>query len=159
MGREDLKLRKMNNQDIPLVEKWLNKKHVRKWFGDPGEWLNEIYNREGQYDWINHYIIEYEDKPMGFCQYYDCSKTGEGYGWDNESEGTFGIDYLIGNEEFLGKGIGKQIVNKLTQMVIENENPTQIIADPLEGNSVSRKVLEYNDYFWDDLKGLYKFIR
>ncbi|KGK92023.1 hypothetical protein DP73_00175 [Desulfosporosinus sp. HMP52] len=33
-----------------------------------------------------------------------------------------------------------------------------IIADPLEGNRVSRKVLAYNNYFWDEVKGLYKLI-
>ncbi|MCO1603339.1 GNAT family N-acetyltransferase [Desulfosporosinus nitroreducens] len=156
MDSGDLNIRKVKNVDIPLFEEWLNKEHIRKWFGDLSEWLNEIYNREGQYYWINHYIIEYEDRPIGFCQYYDCGKTDEGYAWDNEPESTFGIDYLIGNEHFLGKGIGNQIVKKLTQMIIYKENPAQIIADPVKDNIASSKVLEYNSYFFDDYTGLYK---
>ncbi|MCB8815240.1 hypothetical protein [Desulfosporosinus shakirovi] len=49
MDSGDLNIRKMKNVGISLFEEWLNKEHIRKWFGDPSEWLNEIYNREGQY--------------------------------------------------------------------------------------------------------------
>ncbi|AFQ44274.1 hypothetical protein [Desulfosporosinus meridiei] len=38
-------LRKMNTQDIPLVEKWLNKEHVRKWFGIQGNGSTLISSR------------------------------------------------------------------------------------------------------------------
>lgn len=37
----------------------------------------------------------YEDTPIGFCQYYDCSQTPEGFEWDNEPQGTFAIDYTL----------------------------------------------------------------
>lgn len=156
IGAEQLVIRKVKDIDITLIENWLYKDHIQKWFGDPTEWLNEITNREGKYYWIIHYIIEYHGLPIGFCQYYDCSKAEKGYAWDDEPEGTFGIDYLIGNEQLLGKGIGTQIVSKLSQIVINNENPKQIIADPIKDNIVSSKVLECNGYVFDNLTELYK---
>lgn len=151
-----LNIRKLRDLDIPIIKEWLNKEYIRRWYGDSTEWLNEIINRNRKYYWINHYTIEYNDEPIGFCQYYDCNKTEKGYAWDNEPERTFGIDYLIGCEEFLGKGFGNQIVDKLIQIVVNKENPVQIIADPLEGNIASIKVLEKNCFYFDTLTGLYK---
>ncbi|WP_159065779.1 hypothetical protein [Gorillibacterium timonense] len=41
-------LRRLSSNDISLVEEWLNKPHIIKWFGDPQEWLNEIHNDQEQ---------------------------------------------------------------------------------------------------------------
>ncbi|MNI38595.1 Aminoglycoside N(6')-acetyltransferase type 1 [compost metagenome] len=154
----NVNLRKMSSHDILLVEEWLNKAHVKKWFGDPQEWLNEIHNCNGQYSWIIHHIVEYNQVPIGFCQYYDVSKTGGGYSWDNEPPGTYGIDYLIGDESLLGKGIGNRIIKELTRWVIENEKSLQLIADPIEENIASIRVLVNNGYKFDKVTGLYKLI-
>lgn len=151
-------IREMYELDIPLIQDWLNKEHIRKWFGDPQEWYNEICDCEGKFSWIVHFIVEYNDEPIGFCQYYDCSKTGKGYAWDNEPIGTFGIDYLIGNEQFLGRGLGNKIVKRLNEIVIDKETPTQIIADPIKENIASIKVLENNGFYYDKLTKLYKFL-
>ncbi|NOG44389.1 MAG: hypothetical protein HND50_04120 [Calditrichaeota bacterium] len=32
----------VNKTDIPLLEKWFNKPHIKKWFGETEEWLTEI---------------------------------------------------------------------------------------------------------------------
>lgn len=64
-----LNIRKMSDTDIPLIEEWLSKEHIRKRFGDPREWLHEIRHRNGKYDWIIHYMVEYDDVSIGFCQY------------------------------------------------------------------------------------------
>ncbi|MNE18636.1 Aminoglycoside N(6')-acetyltransferase type 1 [compost metagenome] len=149
-------LRKMRTEDIHLVEQWLNKDHIKKWFGDPQEWLEEINNFDGKYSWIVHYVVVYDEVPIGFCQYYDISRTGKGFAWDHEPIGTYGIDYLIGDERFLGKGFGSRIINKINEVVINNEGPVQLIADPIQENIASIRVLEKNGYIHDTETGLYK---
>ena len=66
---QQISLRTIYDRDIPAIECWLNREHVRKWFGEPQTWLEEINAKHG---WIHYYIVEYENIPIGFCQYYDC---------------------------------------------------------------------------------------
>ena len=49
-----LKLRLLNDNDIPLVERWLNEKHVKRWYEIPhlgvtiDDWMTEIKERNGK---------------------------------------------------------------------------------------------------------------
>ncbi len=149
-------LRQLNKDDFITIETWLNKGYIKKWYGDPEEWLEEIRNDSGRFDWLNHYMVLYKDIPMGFCQYYDCSQTPRGFEWDHEPQGTFSIDYLIGEEVFLKKGLGSTIVQQLCQLIISLENPVQIIADPVPENTDSIILLERNGFIFDSETGLYK---
>lgn len=155
-----LSLRAVEDEDISRLEKWLNQDYVIKWFEDPEDWLIEIKGRNDEFYWIKHFIIELDDRPIGFCQYYDCSKTEKGQLWDNEPEGTFGIDYMIGDPKLLGQGIGKQIVGLISQKTIRDKQPVQLIADPnLEDDKLnipSIRALESNGYHLDQKSILYK---
>lgn len=151
-----ISMRLVNKKDISIIEMWLNKEYIKKWYGDPKEWLAEIRNDGGGFDWLNHYIVMYEDTPIGFCQYYDCSKTPEGFEWDNEPQGTFAIDYLIGEETYLKKGLGTVIVQQLCQLISSLENPIQFVADPVPENTDSIKLLKRNGFILDLTTGLYK---
>jgi len=142
--------------DIKLVKAWLYKDHIQKWYGDPCEWLAELNDLSGRFGWITHCIIEYNFEPIGFCQYYDCSKTGSGYSWDHEPQGTFGIDYFIGEERYLGKGLGSSVVKIVGQQVIKTESVVQLIADPVPENIKSIRVLAKNGYVFCAATGLYK---
>jgi RimJ/RimL family protein N-acetyltransferase len=153
---EQLSIRGIVDTDIQMIKDWLYKDHIQKWYGDPCEWLEEIYDHEGRFDWITHCIIEYKAEPIGFCQYYDCSKTGKGYSWDNEPNGTFGIDYFIGEERYLGKKLGSCVVRLVGQQVIKTESLVQLIADPVPENIKSIRVLEKNGYVFCAATGLYK---
>jgi RimJ/RimL family protein N-acetyltransferase len=152
----ELSIRELNEADIPLLERWLQKEHVKKWYGDPGEWLDEIRDEKGAFSWIRHFIAEYGGLPIGFGQYYDCGRTGPGYAWENEPAGTFGIDYMIGEEEYLGTGLGKRMISMLVMLVKKRENTAEIIADPVPENTLSAIVLEKCGFKLDGKTGLYK---
>ena len=156
MEKEKVYIRKVKKADTPIIEVWLNKEYIKKWYGKPDEWLEEINNVKGEYNWINHYVVEYKNVLIGFCQYFDCSRTSKGFEWDNESIGTFGIDYFIGEERYLNKGLASIIIQKLKELIITTESPKQIIADPVAENIVSIKLLEKNGFILDELTGLYK---
>ncbi len=38
---EELRLKAFEDEHIPLLEKWLCREHVARWFGDPDAWLEE----------------------------------------------------------------------------------------------------------------------
>jgi len=156
MDKDRVNIREYGSCDISIVEVWLNKDYITKWFGEPKQWLDEIQNVSGEFGWINHFILEYDGTPFGFCQYYECSKTPKGFEWDNEPPGTFGIDFLIGEEDFLNKGLGSIIIRKLIDLIVKKENPVQILADPDKENAISIKLLEVNGFALDEATGLYK---
>jgi RimJ/RimL family protein N-acetyltransferase len=156
INKDNVFLRPANKEDFAQIEIWLNKDYIKKWYGEPEEWLVEIRNDSGEFGWLNHYIVMYGDVPIGFCQYYDCAKTPEGFEWDNEPQGSFSIDYLIGEEAYLKKGLGSVIVQQLCKLIRELETPVQIVADPVPENTDSTRLLERNGFVLDAKTGLYK---
>ena len=67
----------------------------------------------------------------------------EMYGDVAEQNHTYEIGYLIGEEEFLNRGIGKRIIQILEDRIIEIGGK-EIAADPAEENIISIKALLSN---------------
>lgn len=47
------------------------------------DWIEEVEKQDSAFRWIHHFIVEYENKPIGFCQYYAC-KTEMNFGEDTQ---------------------------------------------------------------------------
>src|SRR5207302_8394571 len=47
-----------------------------------------------------------------------------------ESDGTMGIDLFLGEERFLNRGIGTQVLQSFLQQMIEHHDPPYFIIDP-----------------------------
>lgn len=153
-------LRELTDEDISTVKNWIMQDYVSKWFGNVSDWEKELKGRNGEFSFINHFIVEEDGKPIGFCQYYNWNSTVEN---DEEYEpvGTYGIDYLIGSKELLGKGMGKEIVKIICDKIIKSEvNVTQLVADPTieveRKNIASIKTLEANGFHYDYKTETYK---
>jgi len=154
--REPLKLRMMAKADWPLMEKWLNQAFIKRWLTEPESWLKEIRNEGGAFSWIRHFMAGLSGETIGFAQYYECALTGDGQAWQNEAPGTFGIDYIIGREELIGRGLGKELVGCICDLLIIEEKPAFIIADPDPENAASIKSLIFNGFDLDPATSLYK---
>ena len=142
MTADTIKLRLLKNTDIPLVESWLNKAHIKKWYDIPpvcavDDWLTEIKNRETEFAFITHLMAIYEETPIGFCQYYPCASALEDWYGQIPLTGTYSIDYLIGEQHFLGKGLGKAIIASLAAEMFAQKGCGRIIVQPDEKNQAS----------------------
>jgi aminoglycoside 6'-N-acetyltransferase len=108
---------------LPLLLKWLNEPHVWKWWGEGKRWTAEEVERKyasylQQYKMdhgikksIYPFIIYYEQKPVGYIQYYDAfdfSRSGFEVAdvWGEASMSVAALDFYIGEPSCLGKGIG-----------------------------------------------------
>lgn len=151
-------LRKFNNSDLELYQKWLYKEHVAKWYHEPLDWICEVQLRNTEYKWINHYIVEYDNQSIGFCQYYEYVNSGECWHGDTEMEGTYSIDYLIGEEDYLGKGLGKQIIKRLIDEIKNHSNAKRIIVQPEEENHASCGVLKSCDFTYNSKFQIYTLL-
>lgn len=155
INKSRIELKPLMDKDIPLFEKWLDKEYIKKWFGEKEDWLNEINERNGKYSFLKHFIVYYNDREIGYCLYTDCfylkdleeeeHDFKELYGDITEKNHTYEIGYLIGEEEYLNKGIGKRIIQLLEEKIIQIGGK-EISADPSEENIISIKALLKNGF-------------
>lgn len=157
MLKKELALRPLNNADIALLTSWLNKDYILKWYHATEDWLTEINQRHSVYSWIHHFIVMDCKTPIGFCQYYDCFHAKDLEDWYHviAPDDTFSIDYLIGNEGYLGKGYGKEIVRLLSHTIQTIEKATKVIVQPEKENFASNHVLTANGYIYDEKQNFY----
>lgn len=141
-----LELRLLNDDDISLVEGWLNKEHVRRWYEIPhmditiDDWMHEIKERHGEYHWLTYLIATWQGCPIGLCQYYKCVDSDEDFG-TLPLTGSYGIDYLIGEEAHLGKGRGKGIITMLVDKIFSFPDAQRVTADIDKNNKASENAL------------------
>jgi RimJ/RimL family protein N-acetyltransferase len=61
----------------------------------------------------------------------------------------YSIDYLIGEEEYLGKGYGKEIVRLLMDEIYSLSPEAEIVVQPDNDNIPSCKALLANSFVYD----------
>ncbi|MCD7901657.1 MAG: GNAT family N-acetyltransferase [Bacteroides sp.] len=155
INKDEVVLKPLQDEDIPVFDKWLDKEYISKWFGDKQDWLDEINEREGSYSFLKHFIVYYKNRKIGYCLYADCfflkDLEEEGHDFEDtyadvtEEGHTYEIGYLIGEEEYLNKGIGKKIIQLLEEKIIEIGGK-EIASDPDEENIISVKALLSNGF-------------
>jgi len=150
-----LKLRILEDNDIALFKKWVYQDYIAKWYQQPLDWIDEIENRKGKFNWIHHLIVMFDEKDIGFCQFYEYKKGGENWHGEIELEGTYSIDYMIGDRDFLNKGLGIDIVKSLIKAIDAMPNAKRIIAQPEPNNMASCRTLLSAGFIYDTKNQLY----
>lgn len=161
MKATSITLRAITDEDITLVERWLAKDHVRPWFTEPEEWLREVRERNGEFSFVSHFIASVDGRPFAFCQYYPCAAAGDredDYAM-YEQDGLYSVDYMIGEESFLGKGFGKAIVRELLERVFARADARMAVAKPDANNASSRGTLESCGFTLDPATGVHRIER
>lgn len=134
-------LRSLEEQDIERMKTWLYRPHVQNWYEHPASWLDEIQRRDTDFSFIYHKIVLLEDTPIGFCQYYDCFFAKEDWYTVTHPNDTFSIDYLIGETQYLRKGLGTEIVAALLAEICAHTSAVRVIVQPERENTASCKAL------------------
>jgi RimJ/RimL family protein N-acetyltransferase len=155
----NLDIRRLRDSDIPMLENWLSKDYIKKWYHEPEEWLAEVRDRFGKFAFIKHNLVLCDKVPIGFCQYYTCVDAAEDWYGDLPLDGTYSIDYLIGEEAFLGKGLGKAIIELLINEVFSTTDAQRIIVQPELENTPSCKTLLASGFQFDEARGFFIKIR
>ncbi|MDO5558529.1 MAG: GNAT family N-acetyltransferase [Oscillospiraceae bacterium] len=148
-------LRRLEDSDVRLVEKWLHVSHVAQWYHEPSEWIDEIKKRKSDYRWLHHFIAEHDGVPIGFCQYYEYQKSGETWNGETDPDGAYSIDYMIGDSYYLNKGYGKEMVKQLMEKIEKLSDSKRIIVQPDEENIVSCNTLISCGFQFDGTDEIY----
>jgi RimJ/RimL family protein N-acetyltransferase len=142
-----IEFRPMAADDLRLLHEWLQRPHVRRWYGKQRTYEEVVDHYlpaiEGR-DPTDHYIVMLDDRPIGMLQTYVVADYPEyATAVAIEDRHTAGTDILVGIEELTGKGLGTEILRRFaTDVVFARPETTSIVADPDARNIASVRAFE-----------------
>ncbi len=136
----------MESDDLRLVQGWLSRPHVRRWWGGRESYdeIAEHYRSaiEGERP-TDLYIALLDDEPIGFVQTYLGSDYPDYAALVVVGEGVAGVDLLIGDAALMGQGIGSEILRRFVdEIVFASPTTTSCVADPDVRNVASIRAFE-----------------
>lgn len=158
MQNDDLLIRVMNNNDYDIMVKWLNDSRVLEFYEESPADLEKVTKKYGPRIEGRHYvkpcIVEYNNKPIGYIQYYEVQENGlKSYGYPQNHD-IYGIDQFIGETELWGKGIGTSMILLMLNYLSNLKNATRVVLEVKNNNSRAiscykkcgfRKIKEINE--------------
>jgi len=149
MPSSNLSFRPLARKDFPLLSKWLSEAHVEQWWRhDPSPAAVEAdfgASVDGS-DPTKLLLVFEEGRPVGLVQSYrigDNAEWRDALGVVSPSDDAVGIDYLIGEPDATGRGIGAAMLRLFIDEIWTQypEGPTIVVAVQ-QGNRGSWRVLE-----------------
>jgi aminoglycoside 6'-N-acetyltransferase len=127
-----MELRRATREDVPLLEYWDSKPHVRAATGDDdvADWADEL---EADPRWQRVFIAEDAGCPVGVVQIIDPHNEVSHY-WGDIEPNLRAIDIWIGEEGDLGRGLGTQMMALALRDCFWPPEVTAVVIDPLESN-------------------------
>lgn len=109
-------------EQLPLLARWLREPHVCEWWGPPptleqvhAEYLPAIRGEEPTW----HHVFSLGSRPAGMVQWYFWS------GYPDREDGDIGarpdeagVDYLIGEADLIGQGIGPRMLAQYIDTIV-----------------------------------------
>lgn len=150
MGGDESKLdlitfSRLKEQDLPLMHRWLNTLHVVQWYEKKETKFDEVEKKympriTGQ-EPTKPFLIEINGIPIGYIQEYYVDDDPEIKPYIKGK--CVGLDLFIGEESYLGKGLGSRILKEfMDQVVFQEEGIEGCIVDPSPANKRMIRVNE-----------------
>ena len=142
----------LSESHLPLLLKWLETDHVKLWWDQDIKWTLELiqdkyshyikrYKRLQLADQVIEkpmysYVIYADNKPIGYVQYYDKHDFPPKQGYDTSElpQSCAGLDYYIGEVDFIGKGIGSKTLERFIEFYVAQKFD-YVFVDPDTGNN------------------------
>ena len=151
LGDVDVTFRRLTDDDLPLLHRWLNEPGVVRWWeGDDVSWDGVVaqYGSANE-DPTEHWLAMVEGEPVGWIQCYAWADFAD----EEETKAQFalgvdraaaGIDYLVADPAHRGKGLGTAMIAAFVRDVVFARHPdwTQASAGPFVANEASWRALE-----------------
>lgn len=147
----DVTFRRLTDDDLPLLHRWLNDPGVVRWWeGDDVSWRAVVRDYGlASTDPTEYWIADQDGVAVGWIQCYataDFEHESEVQHWRALGVGgtAAGIDYLIGDPNDRGRGLGTAMIRAFVDRIVFRLHPewTHVGASPLEGNVASWRALE-----------------
>ncbi len=140
---------------LNLLHKWMQQPHVHQWWSDGKSWpFNDIREKytpytlgykieQGEKKLIFPFVIEFENRPVGFIQYYNAFDfEREGFCvkeiWKDQNQSLAAIDFYIGEPDCTGKGLAPKALTSFLQQYVFNHFDACLV-DPEKNNKAAIK--------------------
>ncbi len=136
---EDIRIRNLEENDFPLMLKWLSDSRVLEYYGGRDKYYNlesikEHYTEKWKSEVIR-VIIEYNNIPVGYGQIYKMyDELYEDYLYPKTEEIVYGMDQFIGEPEYWSRGIGTKYIKTIFEFLRKERNADAVILDPHKNN-------------------------
>jgi RimJ/RimL family protein N-acetyltransferase len=145
---------------LKLLITWFDKPHVKQWWNDeltPQQIKKKYGKRIGDKN-IQPFIVYLSDIPIGFIQYYYADKVDNGW-WLDATPGTVGIDQFIGNENYINKGYGAELIRLFIKKLFKDRRVKKLLQMLIPRITEQFDVIKRSDLIWSmkltRLKALY----
>ncbi len=144
MGATAITFRPLAHADLPRLQGWLQRSHVRRWWRDSPATLEGVEAKYGprilEQERVRVFVIELDGRPAGMIQTYLVSDHPE---WIGDEPGFAGVDLFIAEEELTGRGLGPRILTEFMRAVVfADPGPTACVASPEVVNAASLRAFE-----------------
>lgn len=133
--------------DYPMLQRWLERPHMREWWGEPETELGQIRGMVEGSDPTRPFIFHVDGRPLGYIQAWNVDDALAG-GYDAEApwlnnlpRDAVGVDLSIGEEKLLSRGIGSAVLREFVALLIAEGHET-IVIDPDESNKRAVRAYE-----------------
>jgi GNAT superfamily N-acetyltransferase len=120
---------------LSIIHNWLKQPHIAKWFYGQGlsstlEQLNKFI--EGT-SWGDYWLIYDKNHPFGlFITSYINKSDDEFSKWCHEEGEAITLDMLIGDPNYLGKGLAHQLIQQF--LITQFPTAVEVLIDPQATN-------------------------
>ena len=122
-----------------LLREWLNRPHMREWWGEPETELGYIVDMVEGRDTTRPFLIMLDGAPVGYIQYWFIGHHQNetwlvDHPWLAElPEETIGVDLSIGEPGLLSRGLGSAALAAFTRTLYDKGHRV-IVIDPDPAN-------------------------
>lgn len=126
--------------DYKLMAKWLSDDKVLEFYQgrDKPSTIEDVKKKYGPRtkgeSYVSSCIIEFEEIPIGYLQYYPTQNDEKKTCGYSESQLIYGVDLFIGEVEYQDRGVGSQVIKTLIEYIKASIKPEKIIIDPRVDN-------------------------
>ncbi|HET7567568.1 MAG TPA: GNAT family N-acetyltransferase [Gaiellaceae bacterium] len=139
----EIAFRPLREDDLPQLHEWLQREHVRRWWGwEVGDlertrahYLPAIRGEEP----TDLYVLVVDGRDVGMLQTYLAVDYPEWEAVVQVGPGVSGVDVMIGEEELVGLGLGPRVLAAFVRDCVRGD---AAVATVEEGNRRSWRAFE-----------------
>jgi aminoglycoside 6'-N-acetyltransferase len=146
---DDFRFVPLRSSDLPNLAAWLAQPHVALWWREPSDLISveENYGPVAErIDLTEGFIVRFRGRPIGYVQRYLIDEHSD---WRDTIRGALGhsgglgIDYLIGEQDLVGRGVGRRLISEFVDASWKRYPSADHIAVALQQDNIaSWKALE-----------------
>lgn len=142
-----IQFRPVTEADLPLLRRWIERPHVKEWWGEPDTEIGYIRDMIEGRDTTQPFIFSVDGEPVGYIQYWFIGHHQNAtwiadHPWLAELPAdAVGVDLSIGDPNKLARGIGSAVLRLFVERLVEQGHRT-IVIDPDPNNTRAVRAYE-----------------